>query len=401
MAKKDPTSLTLNKLNFIFILLFCVSLLKVCAQDKPQSPSQAAQSRQKFIEEVKTHLGSPYKFGAYGPDSFDCSGLIFFCAREALEYQLPRTAKAIYNYVSIIPYENCEEGDLLFFKTTSSDTVSHVGIYIGNDQFISALSDGPNAGVSVSSLTQPYWQEKFVGTGQFIASAKDTKVAKKTEPKKEQPKKKKQSGKTDSLIGLGREEINFQYIDKNSKSESEPELEEKELTQVAWWFSNNIVAEESIFYDWSLLSPERFVFQYRGIDAFTHARYTGWDFEPGLGFGLCFNTGVHAFQLPLIASLSFNEYIRIYAGPVFTFGEAVLAGTEKTVKPTVFPGTFGVEFSTPELKIFGALVQAVQNISYTVFNNPYGEAPTTKEAFTSGLVLKTGIRVGLPLELFF
>ena len=134
------------KISFSLILLFSLACFKLCAQDN-MTPGQAQTLREAFVEEIKTHIGAPYEYGAVGPDSFDCSGLIYYSASKSIKVQLPRTAKAIYNYARIIPDDNREVGDLMFFKTTGSSTISHIGVYIGNNQFISAISDGPNTGV--------------------------------------------------------------------------------------------------------------------------------------------------------------------------------------------------------------------------------------------------------------
>ena len=75
-------------------------------------------------------------------NSFDCSGLIFTVSREAIGVQLPRTTRALFNFCKDVDDKEREAGDLVFFKTTSSGEVSHVGLYIGSNQFIHAASDG-------------------------------------------------------------------------------------------------------------------------------------------------------------------------------------------------------------------------------------------------------------------
>ena len=161
-----------QRILFLLIMLFSMCCLKLCAEDAFVTPAQAKENREKFVALSKQYVGCPYVYGAVGPSSFDCSGLIYYVARESIKVQLPRTAKAIYNYCRIVDDVDREIGDLLFFKTTSSGTISHVGIYIGNKQFISAISDGPNTGVIVSSLNQDYWKARYVCTGQFIKSGK-------------------------------------------------------------------------------------------------------------------------------------------------------------------------------------------------------------------------------------
>ena len=368
-----------NKTSFLLILFFSLACFKLCAEETAISPGQAQSMREKFVEEIKQHIGAPYEYGAVGPDSFDCSGLIYYSARESIQVQLPRTAKAIYNYVRIIPDEKREIGDLMFFKTTSSSTISHIGVYIGNNQFISAISDGPNTGTIVSSLNQDYWKGRYISTGQFLPSGKDdyasgTKLA---ETQMEEP-------------------FEFQMEDNTKATKT---LTVQDNTQPAT-FGDRLVFDTAVFFDWSLLSPRQFVFRYRGIDAGFHASYAGWKLNPGAGFYLRFNTGLNTFQLPVILSLSMNDYIRVYAGPVFTFKEVTLIDTDKTIKGSVFPGIIGISFSTPKWKIGKVGIQAVQDISYTVFNQMDGAALPFVESVAAGLVMYTGIRVSVPLSAF-
>ena len=151
----------------IMLLFFCVCCVKLCADDT--SPAEAQVLREKFVSEAKKYVGSPYVLGAVGPDTFDCSGLVYYTARQSLNKQMPRTAKALYNFCRLVPdkEKDKEVGDLLFFKTNNTAPITHVGIYIGNNQFISAISDGPNTGVIISSLKQDYWKPKYVACGQF------------------------------------------------------------------------------------------------------------------------------------------------------------------------------------------------------------------------------------------
>ena len=79
----------------LMLLVFCLCCVKLCAEDT--SPAEAQVMREKFVAESKKYVGSPYVLGAVGPDKFDCSGLVYFCARESIQKQLPRTAKALYN----------------------------------------------------------------------------------------------------------------------------------------------------------------------------------------------------------------------------------------------------------------------------------------------------------------
>ena len=160
---------------FCFCFVFVNSIALFAQSMTAMTAAEAQVAREKFVEGMKKHLGMPYEYGAAGPDSFDCSGLIYYVAKESINVKLPRTAKAIYNEVRIIPDEKKEVGDLLFFRTMGSATISHVGVYIGDNKFISALSDSldeDGQGVSYSQLNSSYWKEKYAGVGQFLPSGK-------------------------------------------------------------------------------------------------------------------------------------------------------------------------------------------------------------------------------------
>ncbi len=366
----------------IMLLIFCVCCVRLCAEDT--SPAEAQVMREKFVAESKKYVGSPYVLGAIGPDKFDCSGLVYHCSREALKKQLPRTAKALYNYCRIVPDKDKEIGDLLFFKTNNTAPITHVGIYIGNNQFISAISDGPNTGVIISSLKQDYWKPKYVACGQFLPSGKQKGRSNDSDFEEEDFIDDEESSGSGS--GSAGSNVSFK-----GSSFYNPEGEGLDV----------LAADASLFCDWSLISPNSFMFQWRGIDLHTNVRYTKWALEPGFGIGLRWNYGMGVFQMPLMFSATVNDYFRFYAGPVVTFGNARMMVTDEEVKASVFPGIIGVSLSTPSLTIGKAKGQVVQDISYTVFNKPDNSALSFTNSVSAGLVLFTGIRVTLGVGSLF
>ena len=66
----------------------------------------------------------------------------------------------------------------------------------------------------------------------------------------------------------------------------------------------------------------------RGVDIKLHAQYKKWKLSPGFGTIFRINTGLNTFQLPLIFSLSINDYFSFYAGPVFTFNDVKLIDSD-------------------------------------------------------------------------
>lgn len=87
------------------------------------------------------HMGKPYVYGGGGPNSFDCSGFTSYVYRQA-GISLNRTATAqLQNGTPVASKEQLVPGDLVFFKRNTSKPVSHVGIYIGDGNFIHASTN--------------------------------------------------------------------------------------------------------------------------------------------------------------------------------------------------------------------------------------------------------------------
>ena len=378
MKKTNPLA---NRTLIVFTILFSICCLKLCAEDI--SPAQAQVNREKFVAESKKYVGCPYVYGATGPDSFDCSGLIYYVANQALGLQLPRTSKAMYSFCKVVPKEKMEEGDLLFFKTNNTASITHVGIYIGGSQFISAISDGPNSGVIISSLDQEYWKPKYVGCGQFLASGKN---------------------KSSSVKRNFDDEQSFNSS--NSKTAKKSAQNSNTNFAGSSFYNPDVDFLDSLTFDgiiacgWSLFSPNEFMLKWRGLNFETNVRISKWVLDPGFGFGIRYNYGINVVQIPLMFSATLNDYVRFYAGPVITFGNPKMISTEKEISSSFFPGILGVTFSTPSFSINKAKVQFIQDVSYTVFNNPDNAALSFIESASAGIVMFTGIKVTLGMGAF-
>jgi NlpC/P60 family len=107
-------------------------------------------------------LGVPYRAGGDGTDGFDCSGFTRHIFESSLGLVLPRRAddQAHARGLQRIGREELRPGDLVFFNTLRR-TFSHVGIYVGDDQFIHAPR--PGAQVRIEDMRQAYWQRRFTG----------------------------------------------------------------------------------------------------------------------------------------------------------------------------------------------------------------------------------------------
>ena len=378
MKKTNPLA---NRTLIVFTILFSICCLKLCAEDI--SSAQAQVNREKFVAESKKYVGCPYVYGATGPDSFDCSGLIYYVANQALGLQLPRTSKAMYSFCKVVPKEKMEEGDLLFFKTNNTASITHVGIYIGGSQFISAISDGPNSGVIISSLDQEYWKPKYVGCGQFLASGKD----KSSTVKRNFDDEKSFNSSNSKTAKKSAQNSNTNFA---GSSFYNPDVD----------FLDSLTFDGIVACGWSLFSPNEFMLKWRGLNFETNVRISKWVLEPGFGFGIRYNYGINVVQIPLIFSATLNDYVRFYAGPVITFGNPKMISTEKEISSSFFPGILGVTFSTPSFSINKTKVQFIQDVSYTVFNNPDNAALSFIESASAGIVMFTGIRVTLGMGAF-
>lgn len=118
----------------------------------------------KAAETALTMIGRPYKFKGDMPAGFDCSGLVRYSYLTA-GMDVPHSTGALKNSTHSVGLKNARKGDLLFF-IQEGKKYSHVGIYIGNDQFIHAPSTG--GFVRKNSVTDPYWQKHYLDTRRFL-----------------------------------------------------------------------------------------------------------------------------------------------------------------------------------------------------------------------------------------
>ncbi len=372
-----------------FVTLFIMLVPQVCAQSKENSRKEAAELRQKFVDYGKKFIGCPYASGATGPTSFDCSGYVYAVSRESVGYQLPRMTKNMLKYSKVIDDSKREPGDLVFFKTTSSGDVSHVGIYMGKSQFLHCASDGPNTGVIVSSLKESYWKTHYYCTARFLPASE------------ENGEKSASMNSTDSTDGKSAKKL----ASESSESASTGGANSYEIVANGSsnrTFLDRLFIDSSFDLDWNFFTPDEFRLFFRGLSANGQVRYAGDKIQPGLGFIARWDAGTKVFQLPLIASLTVGEYFKIFAGPVFTFGNPRLPGdSDKKIKGSVFPGIIGLCWNTPSFSIKSTKICFEQDLHYTVYNRRDGAALSANKSFASGLVFSSGIRVTLPMKEFF
>jgi cell wall-associated NlpC family hydrolase len=126
----------------------------------------ASTNIQKVVDTAKSMLGVKYSFAGVSPTTgFDCSGLTMYCYSKT-GITLPHNSSAQATMGIAVSRANLQPGDLIFFGTSGSGTINHVGIYIGNTNFINAQS---GAGlVKQASLSTSYWSNAYIKARRYI-----------------------------------------------------------------------------------------------------------------------------------------------------------------------------------------------------------------------------------------
>lgn len=117
-----------------------------------------AQKTQGILSTAKSLLRVPYQWGGSTTSGFDCSGYTQYVFA-AHGISLPRVSRDQYKIGTSVEFSQLQAGDLVFFTFTASREISHVGIYLGNNQFISATT---SKGVTIYSFN-PYWTNAYIG----------------------------------------------------------------------------------------------------------------------------------------------------------------------------------------------------------------------------------------------
>ncbi len=122
--------------------------------------AEGTEKGQLVVATAKKYLGVPYVWAGTSPAGFDCSGLVQYVFRE-LGVSLNRVAADQTAHGTPVTLQNLLPGDIVFFHNTSRYTrINHVGIYVGNGQFIHAPQTGDV--VKISPMDSGYYSQTFV-----------------------------------------------------------------------------------------------------------------------------------------------------------------------------------------------------------------------------------------------
>ncbi len=156
----------MTKLLFLIILSSLIAACSTTHTKRIHSVNYSSNKHTKsnVISNAKAMLGVKYYYGGNSPKTgFDCSGLVYY-AHKKQGITLPRTTLGQLKKVRRIYKSALRPGDLVFFAIDRK-TVSHVGIYLGNNKFIHSPSTGKR--VNITSMNSNYWRSRFVTGGRF------------------------------------------------------------------------------------------------------------------------------------------------------------------------------------------------------------------------------------------
>ncbi len=115
-----------------------------------------------LLQKIDEWWGTPYLYGGSSKRGVDCSYFTLDVMNAIYNTNLKRTAAEQYTQSEKINWTDLKEGDLIFFKTDASRSITHVGIYMTNNKFVHAST---SQGVTISDLSEPYWQKRLYSLG--------------------------------------------------------------------------------------------------------------------------------------------------------------------------------------------------------------------------------------------
>lgn len=365
----------------LFFILAAVLNFNVLAADRVRMSED--EIREVFVDCAMKYLGTPYVYKGESKKGLDCSGLVYVSARDAGIGKVPHSSQTLYNECKSSDKEP-KRGDLIFFAEDGRN-ISHVGIWLGGDEFIHAASAGRKTGVIITKLSETTMASTLVGYKALITA--DTVVM-----KDEQKPQVEDIQPEEKIAPAGDETV----------SEEKKEKVEKEH-KFAKALIDNCSVEGSITFDWSFIKPTDIDLFMQGVSVEAGIRLDRWTVNPGVLLRLKFmknNTNVKdrgiygGVIMPLCLSVSYDKFMA-YGGIVAYIPgakENLLYGTDIKLEPQLWPGMFGVAVNLDLMNIGKAKISLYQDLNYVCLR-PGVSHPTNQQLVSGGFNMSSGVKV--------
>ena len=336
------------------------------------SPEERAkayfEARQKVIEASKKYEGTPYHYGGMTSKGLDCSGFICLTFKDALGVALPRSASGLYSWAERTTVDKAQPGDFLFFKTDRSGKITHVGLYLGERRFIHAASSGKDTGVIYSSLNEKYWAKAYVGAGRAFPETPSNFNIDSTSMAGNSGG----SGKGGVQIGINKPETS-----------SNPESSDN---RIAVGIAFAPIINGSIG-DGNLLRGFTSQLSF-SVDNKSPKMVYGLEIRPE------YDGALGVFRLPITLSIGPDNRLKVFAGPVFSFGDASLNvdGNQRSYSGgTSWLGTVGITAAPFTIKTQTGEIAPYIEASWQSYFSDNKNVDLLSD-FYAGLHLSTGVR---------
>ena len=143
-------------------IIIMMMALAACGSSPSMPDRPAASPGERAAAVAVDQVGVRYRYGGNSPQGFDCSGLVHYAYRQA-GLSVPRTTGQLWALARDVNRSDLRAGDLLFFRIDGK--MSHVGIYLGERQFVHAPQSGRT--VSVESLDTPFYSNALLRAGRI------------------------------------------------------------------------------------------------------------------------------------------------------------------------------------------------------------------------------------------
>jgi probable lipoprotein NlpC len=324
------------------------------------------EARGKVIAAAKKYENAPYLYGGMTVNGIDCSGFICLSFKDALGVTLPRSSSGLYSWVEKTSIDKAQPGDLLFFKTDNTGNITHVALYLGERRFIHSTSAGTKTGVIYSTLDESYWSRTFVGAGRAFPEAAPGVYF----------------GNNFSTAGTGGAggQIRSDFPTAADTSSNSGRLLLGAAFAPTW---NGFLKNGDLF---------------RGFSAQIRLVADTYSFGPRMLFGLEvrpeYDGALGVFRLPITLSWGPNDQIRIFAGPVLSFGDASLStdeGERSYSGGTSWLGTAGITAAPFIYKTSSGEFAPYLEIAWQSYFSD-NQAFDLNADFSAGFRFSTGVR---------